>query len=144
MNQKQETTGPGIVVLSPSSQVLFMNQRAIALLNQLAHTAQSIGTEWAAAAPLHRHCQNVVETLQTRMRSSNWEPFQQGCTIGDSTHTIFLKGFGLPDRRGLSHSRIVMLLSSHTAQPIPEISREESPSIMARISHPTEPPAYGE
>ncbi|RPH78884.1 MAG: hypothetical protein EHM80_09200 [Nitrospiraceae bacterium] len=144
MNQKQEATGPGIVVLSPSLQVLFMNQRAIALLNQLDHTAQSIGTEREISAPLHQHCQDMVETLQTRMRSSNWEQFQQDCTIGNSPHTIVLKGFGLPDRRGLSHSRIMMLLSPHAAQPIPEVSGEESSSIMAHISHPTEPRAYGQ
>ncbi len=121
MNQEQGTTGPGIVVLSPSLQVLHMNRRAMALLNQLEHTAQSIGTEWALTAPLHQHCQDIVETLQERLGSNNWEQFQQSRTIGNSTHSIFLNGFGLPDRRGLSHSRIVMLLSPHNQAPTPGI-----------------------
>ena len=125
MNQEQEATGPGIVVLSPSLQVLHMNRRAMALLNQLEHTAQSIGTERAVAAPLHQHCQDIIETLQARLGSNNWEQFHQYRTIGDSPHSILLKGFGLPDRRGLLHSRIVMLLSPYRPAPIPGISRRE-------------------
>ena len=114
MNQEQGATGPGIVVLSPSLQVLHMNRRAMALLNQLEHTAQSIGTERAVAASLYQHCQDIIETLRARLGSNNWEQFHQCRTIGDSPHSILLKGFGLPDRRGLPHSRIVMLLSPHT------------------------------
>lgn len=111
MNQKQEATGPGVVVLSSSLQVLFMNRRAMALLNQLEHTAQSARTKQDLAAPLHRHCQDIIETLQARLRSNNWEQFQQYRTIGTSPRSILLKGFGIPDRRGLPHSRIMILLS---------------------------------
>ena len=126
MNQEQEVIGPGIVVLSSSLQVLHMNRRAMALLNQLEHSAQSIGTERAVAAPLHQHCQDIIETLQARLAANNWKQFQQYRTIGDSPHSILLNGFGLPDRRGLPHSRIVMLLSPRTPAPIPGISRRES------------------
>ncbi len=118
MHQEEKATGPGIVVLSSSLQVLHVNRRAMALLTQLERTAQSIGAEQAVAAPLHQHCQDIIETLQARLASNNWEQFHQYRTIGDSSHTILLKGFGLPDRRGLPHSRIVMLLSPHTPAPI--------------------------
>lgn len=135
MNQEQEATGPGIVVLSCSLQVLHMNRRAIALLNQLERTAQSIGTERAVAAPLHQHCQDIIEILQARLGSNNWEQFHQYRTIGDSTHSILLKGFGLPDRRGLPHSRIVMLLSPHTPVSMPGISRRESSEEISESDH---------
>jgi len=114
VNQEQQATGPGIVVLSPSLQILYMNRRAMALLNQLEYTAQSIGAERAVTAPLHQHCRDIIETLQARLGSNNWQQFQQ-CRLDDnSTHSILLNGFGLPDRRGMPHSRIVMLLSPHT------------------------------
>jgi hypothetical protein len=111
VNQEQEATDPGIVVLSSSLDILFMNRRAMVLLNQLKHTAQSTRTERDLVAPLHRYCQDMIETLQARLRSNNCEQFQQCRTIGNSSHSILLKGFGLPDIKGLSHSRIVMLLS---------------------------------
>lgn len=111
MDQEPKATGPGIVVLSPSLHVTYMNPQAMVLLNQLEHTPQSVGVERTVAAPLYQHCRDIIETLQTRLASNNWEEFQLCRTIGDSTHTIWLEGVGIPDRRGLSHSRIVMLLS---------------------------------
>jgi hypothetical protein len=126
VNQEQQASAPGIVVLSPSLQVLHMNRRAMVLLDQLGHTAQSIGARQAVAAPLHQHCQDIIGTLQARLESNNWEQFQQFRTIGNSPHTILLKGFGLPDRRGPSYSRIVMLLTPHTAQSMPGIEKGES------------------
>lgn len=135
MNQKQEATGPGIVVLSPFLQVLHMNRRAMALLNQLECTAQSSGAERAVAAPLHQHCQDIVETLQARLGSNNWEQFHQQRTIGNSTHSILLRGFGLPDSRGLPHSRIVILLSPHAPVPMPGISGRESLEEISERGH---------
>jgi hypothetical protein len=135
VNQEQEATGPGIVVLSLSLQVLHMNQRAMVLLNQLEHTGQSVGAERAFAAPLHQHCQAIIDTLRARMGSNNWEQFQQSRTIGDSTYSIFVNGFGLPDRRGLSYSRIVMLLTPHNQLPMPGISRMESSEEISDGSH---------
>jgi hypothetical protein len=135
VNQEQETTGPGIVVLSSSLQVLHMNRRAMALLTQLERTGQSIGTEWALTEPLHQHCQDIFETLQSRLGASNWEQFQQYRMIGNSTNTILLKGFGLPDQRGLPHSRIVILLSPHSPASMPGISRRESPEEISESDH---------
>jgi len=135
VNQEQEVTGPGIVVLSSSLQVLHMNRRAMALLNQLERTAQSIGMDRAVAAPLHQHCQDITEAMQARLAANNWEQFHQYRTIGDSYHTILLKGFGLPDRRGLPHSRILILLSPHTPASMPGISRREFPEEISKSGH---------
>jgi hypothetical protein len=135
VSQEPEATGPGIVVLSSSLQVLHMNRRALVLLNQLEHTGQSIGTEWVLTEPLHQHCQDIIETLQARLGASNWEQFQQYRMIGNPTNTILLKGFGLPDQRGLSYSRIVVLLSPHNQGSMPGISRRESPKEISESDH---------
>lgn len=135
MNQEQEVADPGIVVLSPSMQILHMNRRAMDLLNQLEHTAQSTGAERAVAAPLHQHCQDILEALQARLGSNNWKQFRQQRTIVDSTHSILVNGFGLPDRRGLPHSRIVMLLTPHNPVPMPGISRRECSEEISESDH---------
>jgi hypothetical protein len=115
----------------------------MALLTQLEGTAQSIGTEPAVATPLHQHCQDILKTMWTHLASNNWEQFHQYRMIGDSTHAILSKGFGLPDRRGLPHSgsvillsppRIVILLSPHTPLSMPGNSRTESSSFVVRNS----------
>jgi len=145
VNQTPETTGPGIVVLSPSLHVLHMNRRAMALLNQLTHTAQNIEAELAIAAPLHQHGQDMFETMQARLGSNNWEQFQHTCVIGDAPHKILLNGFGLPDRRGLLHSRVVLLLAPHIPVPMPGISRTECSTELSEHSHvgAERPPAVG-
>jgi hypothetical protein len=132
VNQNPETTGPGIVVLSPSLQVLYINRCAMARLNQLASTAQSLGAERAVTAPLHQHCRDMLELMQVRLGSNNWEQFEHNRVIGDSSHTSFLNGFGLPDRRGLSHSRIVLLLTPQTPDLPPAVyspQYEAGPSL---------------
>jgi hypothetical protein len=105
-----------------------MNRRAMALLTQLTPTAQAIGGEWAVAAPLHQHGQDMLETMQARLGSNNWEQFQHNRVIGDAPHSILLNGFGLPDRRGLPHSRIVLLLA-----PYPALSLAGDPSALAEL-----------
>ena len=127
MNQEKEATGPGIVVLSSSLQVLHMNRRATDQLDHLTPAAERLETKAALAEPLHQHCQDIIQTLQTRLASNNWGRFHQYRVIGESNHQILLKGFGLPDRRGLPHCRILMLLSPHSSASAPEISRMKSP-----------------
>ena len=123
VQEQRDATATGIVVLSPSLHLLHMNRRALALLTPLNgtvhETTQSIGANRAVAAPLHQHGQDIIQTMQTRLAADNWEPFHQYSLIGDSTGQILIKGFGLPDRRGAAHSRIVMLLSPHTPAAIP-------------------------
>src|SRR5262245_39516652 len=104
-------------MLSPSLQVLHMNRQAVALLNQLERSPQAIGAEQTFTAPLHQHCQGIIETLQARLESNNREQFQRYSTIGDSTNSIALIGIGIPDSRGLAFSRIVVLLSPQIPAP---------------------------
>jgi len=135
VNQTPETIGPGVVVLSLSLHVLHMNRRAMALLNQLAYPAQNIGAERGIAAPLHHHGQDMFETMQARVGSNNWEQFQHNRVIGDAPHKILLNGIGLPDRRGLPHSRIVLLLAPHIPVPMPVISRTECSEALSERGH---------
>ena len=120
MNRDLETTGLGIVVLSASLHLLHMNRRAMELLTRVEQTAPSVGMAPALAAPLYQPYQEIMETLQNRLAGNNWAPFYQVCSIDNARSTIGVKGVGLPDRRGLSHSRIVLLLSPHSPAVIPE------------------------
>jgi hypothetical protein len=130
MNQKQETPGPGIVVLSSSLQILHMNQRARALL------AQNIETKRNGNGSFLQPYQDLLHTWPTRLASKkNWEQLQDR-TIGDSRVTIFVKRFDRPDPISQTQSRIVLLLSPQAPAAIPETSDGESSSFLARITSP--------
>jgi hypothetical protein len=139
VNREQEATGPGIVVLSSALQVLHMNRRAMDLLDHFTPAAEKLGTKPALAAPLHQHCEDIIQTLQSHLASNNWEQFHQYRVIGESNHKILLKGFGLPDRRGLPHCRILILLSPHISASSSasslEISRMKSPGGVSERDH---------
>jgi hypothetical protein len=126
MNREPETTGLGVVVLSSSLQLLHMNRRAMELLTRLKHTGQRVGTAAALTAPLYQPCQAILEIMQRCLAWKNWEQFHHVCAIGNSSYAIVLKGVGLPDRRGLSHSRIVMLLTPHIPLSVRGITRVEN------------------
>ena len=132
MIQEPHTTGPGLVMLSSSCELLHMNRRAQTLLTRLKSSAQTAGSTSAITAPLYPHCQDIIETLQARLAVNNWEQFHQYRVIGDPTDQILLKGFGLPDRRGLPHSRIVMLLTPHSPFSTPTSDSTESPDAICK------------
>ena len=114
-------------MLSSSCELLHMNRRALALLTGADLSALNIRTAQALTAPLHPHCQDIIETLQARLAANNWAQFYRYRVIGDPTDQILLKGFGLPDRRGLPHSRVVMLLTPHSPFSTPTSDSTESP-----------------
>jgi len=130
MNQKQETTGPGIVVLSSSLQVLHLNRCARTLL------AQSAETEQNGNGSLHQPCQDLLHTLPISLASKkNWEQLQDR-TIGHSRVTIFMKRFDRPNPMSQIPSKIVLLLSPQAQAAMPETSNRESSSFLSRITSP--------
>lgn len=110
MNHVPEAIDPGVVVLSTSLQLLHINHTALSLLQQLQQSAPQPEVDLNLTAPLHAHGQDMITAMHKRLTSSDFTPFHYYRVIGESEHEILLKGFGLPDRRGFSHSRIVMLL----------------------------------
>jgi hypothetical protein len=133
MSQEQEATGPGIVVLSSSLQVLHMNRRAKTLLTQLERTTEGAQAERGGNGSLQQPCQDILQTLPARLTSNNWEQFQDR-TIGNSRLAIFMKRFDRPDLRSQTHSRIVILLSLHTPMSRPGTSDRESSPFLARVT----------
>lgn len=134
MNQTQHATGPGIIVLSPSLQILHMNQRARTLL------AQSAETERNGQGSPHQPYQDILPPIPTGLTANNWEQLQDR-TIGNSRVTIFIKRFDRPDPMSQTPSRIVLLLSPQAPAPqaptaIPETSDRESSSFLARVTSP--------
>ena len=117
MNQKSTATNPGIVVLSFSLQLLYMNQQAISLLKRLRQSASQLGADRNMTAALEPFAHDIVRAMRDRLAVYRVGPFHHSLAIGEGKGRIALKGFGLPDRRGVAYSRIVLLLSpeDHTS-----------------------------
>jgi len=110
MNQARGAIDPGVVVLSSSLQLLHINHHAISLLTDVGQGSSYPDANGNLTSPLHPHSHEILMAIRKRLASHNFTPFHCYRTIGEHTQEILLKGFGLPDRRGFFHSRIVMLL----------------------------------
>lgn len=123
MHRSRTGIPPGIVVLSSSLDLLHINKAAIQMLTQLRPSASRVGADQHLTAPLHSFCREIIAVLQERLTSRSFEPFRQYHAIGDSDRELLVKGFGVPDKRGLPYSRIVLLLSPRetrtTLEPFP-------------------------
>jgi len=117
MNQARGAIDPGVVVLSSSLQLLHINHHAISLLKDVQQSSVQPEANGKLISPLHPHSHDILMAIRERLASSNFTPFYCYRAIGEPPQEILLKGFGLPDRRGFPHSRIVMLLMPQLRRP---------------------------
>src|SRR5437867_1215643 len=97
-----QRTGPGIVVLSSSMQLLHMNRQAAELSTQI-NKAEN-GKEYkkiahgVLPAALTELCAEILKVLQVRTEAKDWEQFEVKRLAGNPARPILLRGFGLPER----------------------------------------------
>lgn len=113
-NLADQRAGAGIVVLSSSMQLLHMNRQA-AELSKLINMTENGGTPPKAAhgvlpSALTELCAELLKALQVRTEAKDWEQFEVKRIAGNPNQPVLLRGFGLPDREGVQHARLVITL----------------------------------
>ncbi|MBX3237342.1 MAG: response regulator transcription factor [Nitrospiraceae bacterium] len=109
-----QRAGAGIVVLSSSMQLLHMNRQAAELSKQI-NMAENGGVPAKAAqgvlpSALTELCAEIIKALQVRTEAKDWEQFEVKRVAGNPNQPVLLRGFGLPDRGGIQHARLVVTL----------------------------------
>ena len=113
-NLADQRAGAGIVVLSSSMQLLHMNRQA-AELSKKVNMSENGGSPPRSAqgvlpAALTQLCSEVLKALQVRTEAKDWEQFEVKRVAGNSEQPILLRGFGLPDRGGITNARLVITM----------------------------------
>jgi hypothetical protein len=108
--------GPGIVVLSPLLEVMYMNRQAHVLFSELVPTTQ------AAQQPNNRTdilppalinlAGEILSVLRSRHEMSEKGQFEMRHSVNGSGKPVSIRGVGVPSGQGVEHSRIVLLLTS--------------------------------
>ena len=110
----EQRSGPGIVVLSTSMQLLHMNRQASELSKHINESEKSSEARKVASGvlpkPLTELCSEIIKALQVRTEAKDWEQFEVKVLAGDPSRPILLRGFGLPDKAGVQQSRIVVTM----------------------------------
>ena len=110
---------PGIVVLSPSLEVLHMNRQAHLLICDMVPTTPE------AQQPNHRTdvlppalinlAGEILSVLRSRHEISEKGQFEIRHSANESGKPVFIRGVGVPNGHGVEHARIVFVLSGTSA-----------------------------
>jgi DNA-binding CsgD family transcriptional regulator len=113
-NLADQRAGAGIVVLSSSMQLLHMNRQAAELSKKINMSenggAPPRSAQGVLPTALTQLCSDVLKALQVRTEAKDWEQFEVKRIAGDPKQPILLRGFGLPDKGGIQHARLVVTM----------------------------------
>jgi hypothetical protein len=110
---------PGIVVLSPSLEVLHINRQAHLLICDLVPTTPE------AQHPNHRMdvlppalinlAGEILSGLRSRYEINEKGQFEIRHSTNETGKPVFIRGVGLPNGHGVDHARIVFVLTGTSA-----------------------------
>ena len=111
--------GPGIVVLSPSLQILHMNRHAQLLIGDPAPSipeAQQQNNRTDVLPPtLINLAGQILKALRSRHEMSEKGQFEIRHSVNGSGKPVFIRGLGVPNGQGVEQARIVILLTGTSA-----------------------------
>ena len=95
LNLAEQRGGHGTLLLTPALKVLFIDERARMLCEQIQHAT---GQTWSSVLPISliKICAEITDILQLRNHPKDWERFAVKRVIGVAQRWIFLCGVGLP------------------------------------------------
>jgi hypothetical protein len=111
--------GPGIVVLSPSLEVLHINRQAHLLICDLVPTTPE------ALHPNHRTnvlppvlinlAGEILSVLRSRHEINEKGQFEIRHSTNETGQPVFIRGVGVPNGQAVDHARIVLVLTGTSA-----------------------------
>lgn len=105
-----QRSGPGILVLTATFQLLYMDRRAQELCGQINQEQNGKVDNGVLPKAVVELGAEILQILQVRTGAKDWEQFQVRRTTGDTKRPVILRGFGLPDRGGIQKSRIFIMM----------------------------------
>jgi hypothetical protein len=111
--------GPGIVVLSPSLQILHMNRQAIKMASVLS-SANSDGQQpnnptEVLPPTLINLAGEILRVLRSRHEMSEKGQFEIRHSANESGKPVLIRGVGVPNAHGVQHARVVLILTESSA-----------------------------
>jgi len=106
-NIADKRMGPGILMLSPSMQLLYSDRRTWELFGRINKSQGGKATQGVLPPAVAELGAEIMKILQVRTDAKDWEQFRVKRVLGDPDRPILLCGFGLPEQHG-SKSRILI------------------------------------
>lgn len=122
----------GILVLALPARLLQMSQQAWHLIRQIHDDELANGEGKSKTAKgllptaLLQICRETFTHLQSRTTTKDWEQFEVRQIIGAPNNPMLIRGFGVPDRRGSEHARIIVIIEAQGRREKESKRREEN------------------
>ena len=111
--------GPGIVVLSPSLQILHMNRQAHLLISDLAPTtpeAQQLNHRTDVFPPARINLAGeIIRVLRSRHEMGEKGQLEIQRSANGCANPVRIRGVRVPNGHGIEHARIVLVLTEVSA-----------------------------
>lgn len=109
-------TGAGIVVFSASMKLVHINRQAAQWLQLGGFAGRRDRRDIGERLPLSDAVIDLFEDLllivRSRTETEDWRQIEIAGLITGPSHRLLLRGFGIPDKRGIAEARIVMTVEA--------------------------------
>lgn len=134
-NMVSGQSSPGILVLSRSLQLQYVNRRALELIRNIGQAITESGVIMLPT-PLLELRDQIQESLDVRIEANIWEPFEMSRVVSERGQRFLLRGFGHPNEGANRDSRIIILFEK-----IGSAENDKNQQIRARMTGPELQPA---
>jgi hypothetical protein len=134
-NMVSGQSSPGILVLSRSLQLQYVNRRALELIRNIGQAITDSGLI-ILPTPLLDLRDQIQESLDARIEANIWEPFEMSRVVSQRGQRLLLRGFGHPNEVANRDSRIIIVFEE-----IGSAEHDRNQQIRARMTGPELQPA---
>ena len=106
----EKRLSPGVLVLSTSLQLLYMNQRARDLSQHINWSEHGRVAMWILPQLVSELCDEIVPALKIRIQLKDWDQVEVKRMTNDVDRPILVRGLGLPGQSGLQDSRVLIFM----------------------------------
>ncbi len=105
-----QRVGPGVLVLSPSMQLVHMNHQAWELVGRIGREENGKAVNGGLPAALMQVCAEIQSSFMNRTDTKDMEQLEVKRLAGNEDRPVLLRAFGLPDYNGNPQALILILL----------------------------------
>jgi DNA-binding NarL/FixJ family response regulator len=100
----------GILLFASSKELIYMNREASNLSDHINRTRQGHLAAGILPPEAMQICDEILQRLRKQFERKDWEQFEVRRMVGSPDQPVLLRGFGLPDDAGASHSRVLIIM----------------------------------
>jgi DNA-binding CsgD family transcriptional regulator len=101
---------PGIAVFTTCLQLLYINAEAQTFFEELNKNRAGKVMNGVVPSEILKMCETIAKNFSSRLNVKDWEHFQLRQMARGQRRLVLLRGLGLPDRGGLTKSRILIMM----------------------------------